>query len=290
MEQQGSVVEFVEPVTAVEPPAEQPGSIVEFVMNKPETATEPPAERQLNIGEPLGNEGFESIADDLSVATNGSPADPSSREPEGFRSLDPPPSGGIDRASVWRASGPIIPLRVSWSRARAAAQFHEELIPLPVGYPALTLNETPAPDPWREEERNRKHHRLQVGEQVERAIRNCKVWAETLTPVESFMRACTCFPKVPPLCLPGIIKACFPPKKTTTLCFEGPLQGYPQSNWIEYSMRTFSRTYRVVTEEERQRMLNSETSKNDAPSTSTPAPRTKGIRSTGNTLINIEHA
>lgn len=262
-------MEFVEPVPTVESPAEQQRSIVEFVRNGPVTATEPPAERQVSIVEPRGNEPA-SIADSLSVATNGNPADPASRVPEELRSLDTSPSEGIVQATVWRATSSIVPLEVHYNRALAATQFREDLIPLPVGYPALMLNEIPTPDPWREEERSQQHHRLRIGDQVERSIRKCMVWAETLTPVETFMRARACFPKVPPLCLPGVVKACFPVGKTSVLRVEGPLQGYPQSSLIEYTMRTFSRSCRVVPEEERLRMLNSETSKSDAPSPAAP--------------------
>lgn len=48
---------------------------------------------------------------------------------------------------------------------------------------------------------------MPLTEQVEWSIRKSREWAETLPTVETYKRAGVCFPKVPAICLPGIVKS-----------------------------------------------------------------------------------
>lgn len=119
-------------------------------------------------------------------------------------------------------------------------------MPLPAGYPELITVDVPDPNTELDAESMKRRLRMPLGDQVEWSIRKGQKWAKTLTLVETFKKAIAGFPRVPPACLPGIIKECFPLGKTVVLCEEGPLQGYPNSQLVEYTIRLFLRTCRVV--------------------------------------------
>lgn len=56
----------------------------------------------------------------------------------------------------------------------------------------------------------------------------------------------TSFPKVPPQCLTGIITALYPKETKSLLREEGPEQGYPERQMVEYSMSVLLTDIRVV--------------------------------------------
>lgn len=130
--------------------------------------------------------------------------------------------------------GPVRPLG-SLRDSSARVHHSEDILPFPEGYPELVLVEMADPSAWCNDENVKKRLRMPLADQVEWSVRKSRDWAESLTPVETFKRTRACFPKVPPACLPGIVKSCFPLGKTVVLCEEGPLQGYPSSQLVEYT-------------------------------------------------------